>query len=43
VLDDLEYGEPVGGRRMLRSFNLSVGTERPLAHSQITVRNCQRM
>jgi hypothetical protein len=43
VLDEMEYGERVAGRRTLKSLMLSVGTERPLAHSQITVSNCERL
>lgn len=43
VLDEFEYGEPVGGRKTLKSLMLSVGAEKPLAHSHIVVRNCQRM
>ena len=43
LLDHMEYGERVGNRRMLKSLMLSVGTERPLPHSQLLVRNCQRL
>ncbi len=43
LLDQMEYGERVGSRRTLRSLMLSVGTERPMPHSQLIVRNCQRL
>lgn len=43
LLDQIEYGERIGQRRVLKSMMLSVGTERPVPHSQLIVRNCQRL
>ena len=42
LLDSFEYSDvPVGGRRMLRSFWISVGDARALQHTQVNVMNCQ--
>jgi len=43
LVDQIEYGERIGSRRVFKSMMVSVGTERPLAHSQLIVRNCQRL
>lgn len=42
LLDAFEYsGTPVGGRRMLKSFWISVGDARALQHTRVEVVNCQ--
>lgn len=42
-LDQIEYGEKVAGRRVIRSMVLSVGTERAFEHSQLTIRSCRSL
>jgi hypothetical protein len=42
VVDGLEYSNArVGGRRMLKSFWISVGDETPFRHTQVMVSECQ--
>ncbi len=43
AVEDLEYELPAipGGRPLLKSFWVAVGTERPLKHSLVSVRECR--
>lgn len=41
LVDQIKYGDRLGSRRIFESMMVSVGTERPLAHSELIVRNCQ--
>lgn len=42
-LSEIEYGDRVAGRRMPRSLLFSVGRERALAHSRVSIRNCSSL
>lgn len=42
VVEDIEYSdEKIGSRRMLKSFWISVGTDRALRHSKVSFYNCR--
>lgn len=41
VLDDFEWGDEAAGRRMVRSFLISVGEEKPLEHSRVVFKDCR--
>lgn len=41
VLDDFEWGDEVAGRRMVRSFLISAGDEKPLEHSRVVFKDCR--
>lgn len=41
LLSDIQYDGRVSGRRMIKSMELSVGTEQAFNHSELIVKNCR--